>query len=226
MNPKIKVIITGSTGMVGEGVLLECIHHPAVESILVINRKPCGITHPKVREIIHTDFFDLSSVESGLTGYNACFFCAGVSSLGMKEPEYTRVTYDLTMNFARTLARLNSGMTFCYVSGAGTDSSEKERIMWARVKGKTENDLMKLQFSNVFAFRPAFMKAVEGQKNLPKFYKYIQFPYPVLHALFPQYFGTLSDVGLAMINCALDGAENNVLEARNITLLAKRPALG
>jgi hypothetical protein len=226
MDPKINVIITGSTGMVGEGVLLECLRHPAVESILVINRQPCGITHPKLKEVVHNDFFDLRPVESHLAGYNACFFCAGVSSLGMKEPEYTRVTYDLTMNFARTLARLNTGMTFCYVSGAGTDGTEKGRMMWARVKGKTENDLMKLQFRNVFAFRPAFMRAVEGQKNLPKFYKYIQLPYPVLHALFPQYFGTLSDVGLAMINCALGGAEKNVLEARDIALLAKRPASG
>jgi len=224
MYPKIKAIITGSTGMVGEGVLIECIQHPAIESLLVINRRPCGITHPKVKEIVHTDFFDLSSIESGLTGYNACFFCAGVSSVGMRESEYTRITYDLTMNFAETLSRLNPEMTFCYVSGAGTDSSEKGRMMWARVKGKTENDLMKLQFKNVFAFRPAFMKAVKGQKNLPKFYKYIQLPYPVLHALFPKYFGTLSDVGLAMINCSLAGTEKKVLEARDIAELAKRTA--
>jgi len=223
MNPKINVIITGSTGMVGEGVLLECLSHKAVESILVINRSPCGITHARLKEIIHSDFFDLRPIESVLKGYNACFFCAGVSSVGMKEPEYTRITYDLTMNFARTVSKLNADMTFCYVSGTGTDSTEKGRIMWARVKGKTENDLMKLQFRNVFAFRPAFMKAVEGQKNLPKFYKYIQFPYPVLHALFPQYFGTLSDVGLAMINCALGGAEKNVLEARDIGEIAKSP---
>lgn len=224
MNPFIKAIITGSTGMVGEGVLLECIQHPAVESILVINRRPCGITHPKVKEIIHTDFFDLSSIEPGLTGYNSCFFCAGVSSVGMKESGYTRITYDLTMNFAQTLRKLNPEMTFCYVSGAGTDSSEKGKMMWARVKGKTENDLMKLRFRNVFAFRPAFLKAVKGQKNLPKFYKYIQLPYPVLHALFPQYFGTLSDVGLAMINCASSGAEKKVLEAKDIAEMAKRSA--
>ena len=224
MYPKIKAIITGSTGMVGEGVLLECLQHPAVESILVINRRPCGITHPRLKEIIHTDFFDLSPIESGLAGYNACFFCAGVSSVGMKEPEYTRITYDLTMNFAQTLSKLNPEMTLCYVSGAGTDSSEKGRMMWARVKGKTENDLMKLRFKNVYAFRPAFMKAVKGQKNLPKFYKYIQLPYPVLHALFPQYFGSLSDVGLAMINCALAGPEKKVLEARDIAEIAKRTA--
>jgi hypothetical protein len=222
MSPKIKAIITGSTGMVGEGVLLECLNHPEIESILVINRRPCGVIHPKLKEIIHIDFFDLLPIESQLSGYNACFFCAGVSSVGMKEPEYTRITYDLTMNFAQTLSKLNPDMTFCYVSGAGTDSSEKGRMMWARVKGKTENDLMKLQFKNVYAFRPAFMKAVKGQKNLPKFYKYIQFPYPVLHALFPKYFGTLSDVGLAMINCALAGAEKKVLEAKDIAELAKR----
>jgi uncharacterized protein YbjT (DUF2867 family) len=221
MNPKIKLIITGSTGMVGEGVLHECLQHPDVESILVINRKPCGITHPKLKEIIHADFFNLLPIESGLSGYNACFFCAGVSSVGMKEPEYTRVTYELTMNFAQTVSRLNPDMTFCYVSGAGTDSSEKGRIMWARVKGKTENDLMKLQLKNVYAFRPAFMKPTKGQKNVPAFYKYVLWLYPVLHAVFPQYLGTLSDVGLAMINCTVSGAGKKVLEAKDIARLAE-----
>ena len=207
--------------MVGEGVLHECLQHPDVESILVINRKPCGITHPKLKEIIHADFFNLLPIESGLSGYNACFFCAGVSSVGMKEPEYTRVTYELTMNFAQTVSRLNPDMTFCYVSGAGTDSSEKGRIMWARVKGKTENDLMKLQLKNVYAFRPAFMKPTKGQKNVPAFYKYVLWLYPVLHAVFPQYLGTLSDVGLAMINCTVSGAGKKVLEAKDIARLAE-----
>lgn len=225
MNPKVKAIITGSTGMVGEGVLLECLKHPDVESLLVINRKPCGVTHPKLKEIIHIDFFNLLPIESKLSGYNACFFCAGVSSLGMKEPEYTRVTYELTMNFARALSKLNRDMTFCYVSGAGTDSSEKGRMMWARVKGRTENDLMKLNFKNVYAFRPAFMKSIKGQKNAPKFYKYILWPYPVLNKLFPQYFGTLSDVGLTMINCAVYGFEKKVLEAKDIAELAKKTSL-
>ena len=222
MNKKINTIITGSTGMVGEGVLLESLQHPYVESLLVVNRRPCGVTHPKLTEIIHTDFFNLLPVESKLSGYNACFFCAGVSSMGMKEPEYTKITYDLTLNFANTLSKLNPDMTFCYVSGAGTDSSEKGRMMWARVKGKTENELMKLQFKDVYAFRPAFMKSVKGQNNLPKFYKYIQLPYPLLHALFPQYFGTLSDVGLAMINCVLLGTEKKVLETQDIAELAKK----
>ncbi|OFY66368.1 MAG: epimerase [Bacteroidetes bacterium RBG_13_42_15] len=222
MNQKIKAIITGSTGMVGEGVLLECLKHPDVESLLVINRRPCGITHPKLHEVIHIDFFNLLPVESELSGYNACFFCAGVSSVRMKESEYKRITYDLTINFAQTLSRLNPDMTFCYVSGAGTDSSEKGRMMWARIKGKTENDLMKLPFKSVYAFRPAFMKAVKGQKNLPKFYKYIQLPYPVLHALFPLYFGTLSDVGLAMINSSVFDFEKKVLEAKDIAELAEK----
>lgn len=208
--------------MVGEGVLYECLQHPEVEMVLVINRKPCSISHPKLKEIIHTDFFDLLPVESMLSGYNSCFFCAGVSSVGMKEPEYTRITYELTMNFAQTLNRLNPDMTFCYVSGAGTDSSEKGRMMWARVKGKTENDLMKLQFKNVYAFRPAFMKPIKGQKNAPEFLKYILWLYPALHALFPEYFGTLSDVGLAMINCAISGTGKKVLEAKDIAELAKK----
>jgi hypothetical protein len=222
VNQKIKAIITGSTGMVGEGVLLECIHHPDVESVLAVNRRPCGVVHLKLKEIIHTDIFDLLPIESGLSGYNACFFCAGVSSVGMKEPEYTRITYDLTISFAETLSKLNPDMTFCYVSGAGTDSSEKGRIMWARVKGKTENDLMKLKFKDVYAFRPAFMKPNEGQKNAPAFYKYILWLYPVLHSLFPQFFGTLSDVGRAMISCAVFGSAKKVLEARDIAELAKK----
>ena len=220
MNPKVKAIITGSTGMVGEGVLLECLKHPEVESVLVINRKPCGISHPKLKEIIHADFFDLSPVESELAGYNACFFCAGVSSIGMKEPEYKKVTYDLTMSFAQTLSRLNSEMTFCYVSGSGTDSTEKGRMMWARIKGKTENDLMKLPFKGVYAFRPAFMKPVKGQKNALPLVKYLVWLYPVLHALSPGFFGTLSDVGLAMINCALASSEKKILEAKDIAELA------
>ena len=150
---KIKAIITGATGMVGEGVLHECLLHPDVESVLVINRKPCGVKHEKLKEIIHKDFLDLSAIEEQLAGYNACYFCAGVSSVGKKEDEYTRITYDLTLNFANTLVKLNPDMTFCYVSGVGTDSTEKGRSMWARVKGKTENDLLKLPFKAAYMFQ-------------------------------------------------------------------------
>ena len=220
MTPKVSPIITGATGMVGEGVLLECLQHPDVESILVINRKPCGVSHPKLKEIILTDFFDLSGIESRLTGYNACFFCAGVSSVGKKEPEYTRITYDLTLSFARTLSRINPGMTFCYVSGAGTDSTEKGRMMWARVKGRTENDLFKLPFKAVFAFRPAFMLPTKGQKNVLPAYKYVSRLYPVVKPLFPGYFLTLKGVGLAMINSVLYGNEKRMLEGKDIAGLA------
>ena len=169
---KIRAIITGVTGMVGEGVLHECLLHPAVESVLVINRKPCGIKHQKLIEIIHQDFFDLSPIDNHLTGYNACYFCAGVSSVGIKEEEYKHITYDLTLNFAKTLLKLNSEMTFCYVSGVGTDSTEKGRSMWARVKGKTENDLLKLGFKDAYMFRPGYIQPTKGLKNTYKIYEF------------------------------------------------------
>src|SRR5258708_5210083 len=141
---KIRAIITGATGMVGEGVLLECLNHPDVEEVLVINRRPGGLSHPKLREIIHIDFFNLAPIEQQLTRFNACFFCLGVSSVGMGKEEYRHITYDLTMNVAQLLAKLNPGMGFCYVTGAGTDSSEHGRMAWARVKGATENALIRL----------------------------------------------------------------------------------
>jgi len=219
---KIKAIITGATGMVGEGVLHECLNHPDIESVLVITRKPCGVSHPKLKEIIHTDFFDLSSVEDQLSGYNACFFCLGVSSVGMKEPEYYNLTYTLTMHVAQTLSRKNADMVFCYVSGSGTDSTEKGKMMWARVKGKTENDLMKLPFKAVYAFRPAFMLPTKGLKNVLPYYKYITWLYPVVRRLFPDYFGTLSEVGLAMINCVKSDYHKKVLELKDIRALSGR----
>jgi uncharacterized protein YbjT (DUF2867 family) len=222
METKVRAIITGATGMVGEGVLHECLLHPEVESVLVINRKPCGVSHPKLKEIIRNDFFDLSAIESQLTGYNACFFCLGVSSIGMKEPEYTRVSYTLTLNVAKTLSRLNPGMTFCYISGAGTDSTEKGKMMWARVKGKTENDLAKLPFRAVYAFRPAFILPTKGLKNALSFYKYIAWLYPIVHPLFPDSFGTLREVGLAMINCALFGSDKKVLGTKDIAKMATK----
>jgi nucleoside-diphosphate-sugar epimerase len=153
MDPKnIRVIITGVTGMVGEGVLHNCLQHSDVTQVLVITRKPSGVLHPKLKEIIHNDFYDLSPIRHDLAGYNACFFCLGVSSVGMKEADYFKLTYTLTMHVASTLSALNPDMTFCYISGAGTDSSEKGRSMWARVKGKTENDLMKLPSAKYMHF--------------------------------------------------------------------------
>ena len=207
--------------MVGEGVLHECLRHEDVEQILVINRKPCGVQHSKLREIIHVDFFDLSAIESNLTGYNACFFCLGVSAVGMSEQEYHRLTYLLTLNLAQLLARQNNDMTFCYISGAGTDSSEKGRMMWARVKGKTENDLMKLPFKKVYAFRPGYMHPTKGLKNTLRYYKFLGWLYPLFRLLLPKYVSTLKELGLAMIQVTLKGYSKNILEVKDIVALAK-----
>ena len=217
---RIRPIITGSTGMVGEGVLFECLAHPDVDQVLVINRKPGGVTHPKLREIIHADFFDLTPVEAQLAGYNACFFCAGVSSVCMKPDDYKRVTYDLTMNVAHTLAKINPDMTFPYVTGMGTDSSEQGRVAWARVKGATENALLSL-FPNAYMFRPGFLKASPGQKNLKLPYRLIAWIYPLGRALYPAGFCTLHEVGLAMINAARVGAPKRILDVTDIVALAK-----
>ncbi|AQX06145.1 NAD-dependent epimerase/dehydratase family protein [Elizabethkingia meningoseptica] len=218
---KLKVIITGATGMVGEGILQECIHSPKVEKILLINRKPSGYTHPKIEELLHSNFSDISSVSEKIKGYNACFFCLGVSSVGMKEEQYTKVTYDLTLGFAKTLAEQNPDMTFCYVSGAGTDSTEKGSQMWARVKGKTENDLIKLPFKAVYNFRPAFMKPTKGAKNVKGFYKFIDAVYPVFRAINSNYFLTLEEVGKAMINSSSQGYFKNTIEVKDIKKLSK-----
>jgi len=218
---KIKVIITGATGMVGEGVLHECLQHEEVEQILSISRRPGGITHPKLKEIIHSDFYNLSSVEDQLAGYNACFFCLGVSSVGMKEKEYYRLTYDLTMHVAETLSRINNNMTFCYISGAGTDSTEKGRSMWARVKGKTENDLMKLSFKAVHNFRPGILIPTKGLKNTLSFYKYLGWLIPVIKKLTPKYICSLSELGNAMINASITGFEKPILEVPDIIRLSK-----
>jgi uncharacterized protein YbjT (DUF2867 family) len=215
----IKAIITGATGMVGEGVLLECLSHPAVEQVLVINRKPGGVSHPKLREIIHADFFNLAPIEPQLAGYNACFFCLGVSSVGMDKDVYRRVTYDLTLNVAQTLARSNPDMTFCYLTGKGTDSSEQGRLAWARVKGATENALMQL-FKNAYMFRPGMMKASPGQKNLKLAYRLLAWIYPIGRALAPAHFCTLQEVGRAMINAAGKGARKKILDVPDIVRLA------
>lgn len=217
---KINVLITGATGMVGEGVLHECLLDPQVESVLIINRKPSGISHPKLKAIIHPDFFDIGPVANQLSGYDACFFCLGVSSIGMKEPEYYKMTYTLTMGFAEMLSKVNPAMVFCYISGANTDSTEKGKSMWARVKGKTENDLMKLPFKKVYNFRPGYMHPTAGLKNTLSFYKYISWLYPVFRKLFPKQVSTLKELGLAMIQAALNGYEKNILEVTDIVTLA------
>lgn len=219
---KIKAILTGATGMVGEGVLHECLLHPDVEEVLIITRKPSGVNHPKVKELIHSDFYDLSAIENKLAGYNACFFCLGVSSVGMNESNYTKQTYTLTMQVATVLSKQNPGMTFCYISGAATDSSEQGRIMWARVKGKTENDLQKLSFKKVYLFRPGYMQPTKGLKNVLKYYKYVSWMYPFLRLVFPSGVSTLKELALAMINSARLGYEKSILEVKDIVQLAKQ----
>jgi nucleoside-diphosphate-sugar epimerase len=215
-----KAIITGATGMVGEGVLLECLEHPAVDAVLVINRKPGGRSHPKLREIVHADFFDLAPIEPRLIGYDACFFCLGTSSVGLSAEEYKHITYDLTLNVGRLLAKHNPEITFCYLTGAGTDSSEQGRIAWARVKGATENALMRL-FKRSYMFRPGFMKATPGQKNLKSFYKWIAWIYPVGRTIYPAGFCTLQEVGRAMINAVGKGYPRQILEVKDIVQSAK-----
>ncbi|MFA6277037.1 MAG: NAD-dependent epimerase/dehydratase family protein [Pedobacter sp.] len=221
MDKKGRVILTGATGMVGEGVLYECLHSPKIEAVLVINRKPCGYSHPKLKEIIHQDFFDLSSIENQLTGYDACFFCLGVSSVGMAKDLYFKLTHTLTLHVAQSLSKLNTNMTFCYVSGSGTNSSEQGGINWAIVKGKTENDLMRLPFTQVFNFRPGIIKPIKGLKYSHKFYKFFMWLFPILKTINKNSFVALHEVGLAMINTLKSDNERRILEVKDIIELAQ-----
>jgi len=216
------VIITGATGMVGEGVLIQCLNSPEIDSVLVINRKTCGYEHPKLREIIHPDFFNFSAIESQLTGFSACFFCLGITSVGASDEVYYKMTYTLTMHVAETLSKLNHDMTFCYVSGSGTN--ENGKLNWQKVKGKTENDLMKLPFEQVFNFRPGFIKPVEGQKFAHKFYKYINWMFPIGRKLFPSGFCKMTELGDAMINTLSHNNERKFLEGKDIIAMANEPS--
>jgi len=210
--------------MVGRGVLLECLESPDVESVLVVNRNPLGIQHPKLKEILHKDFFDLATVATEMKGYNACFFCLGVTSAGLAEDAYNHLTYDLTLKFAQTFIGQNPDSVFCYVSGAGTDSSEKGRMMWARVKGRTENALLALPFRAAYMFRPGFIEPMKGIKSKTRLYNAL---YILLRPLFPVFrvlpkFATNTiNVGKAMISVAINGYERNVIECRDINIIAK-----
>ncbi|MEI9952267.1 MAG: NAD-dependent epimerase/dehydratase family protein [Pseudomonadota bacterium] len=217
-----KIIITGATGMVGEGVLLECLDNPAVERVLSVSRRPCGHTHPKLSECLVPDFRELGSVEPQLSGYDACFYCAGVSSVGLKEAEYTAISYDTPLHFAQTLVRLNPRMVFVHVSGGHTDGTEQGRVMWARVKGKAENALARLPFKAVYNFRPSLMKPAPGQKNIKRSYRAMLVFYPLLNLFLPGI--PLRDVGRAMLQCVQLGAPKTVLEAKDIQALAHSAA--
>lgn len=219
---KLKVILTGATGMVGEGILHECLLHADVEAVLVLTRRSSGYKHPKLKELIHANFYDISPIKDQLKDYNACLFCLGVSSVGMKEPEYYQKTYTLTMHIAEILSSQNPNMSFCYISGAGTDSTEKGRQMWARVKGKTENDLMKLPFKKVYNFRPGIISPTKGLKNTLGFYKWLGWLLPLIRIIAPNIISSLKELGLAMINASKQGYEKSILEVKDIKILAKR----
>jgi uncharacterized protein YbjT (DUF2867 family) len=222
----VKVVIFGATGMVGQGVLRECLLDPDVESVLAIVRKTSLPQRDKLREIVHQDVSDLSAIEDKLSGYDACFFCLGVSSVGMKEETYRLVTYDLTVSVARTLANLNPTMTFIYVSGAGTDSTERGRLMWARVKGRTENALLQMRFKAVFLFRPGYVQLLHGIRTKTAwygaFYAVVRPFYPLLKTLFPNYVTTTECVGRAMLNVTKRGFPNPVLENRDINVMCAK----
>jgi len=214
----IKVIITGATGMVGEGVLFECLQNATVSEVLIINRRHYELQHPKLKELIVPDFFKLNGFADRIKGYDACFFCAGISSVGMREDKFTRITYDTTIAFAKALLAVNSSMVFTYVSGSHTDSSEKGKIMWARVKGRTENDLAKLPFKAEYNFRPGAMLPFPGQKNWKSVYKFIV---KIINAFSSKNVLTMEEVGKAMINCVTMGYEKNILEISDIRALAQ-----
>ncbi|MBI5517536.1 MAG: NAD-dependent epimerase/dehydratase family protein [Deltaproteobacteria bacterium] len=223
-----KIILFGATGMVGQGVLRECLLDPGVERVLAVGRSGTGQPHDKLRELVHADLSDLSAIEGELSGYDACFYCLGVSSTGMSEADYTRVTHDFTLAAARLLARLDPGMTFIYVSGAGTDASERGLSMWARVKGKTENAVRKLPFKATYMFRPGIIQPMHGIVSRTRFcrafYSVTGPLFPVVNAHTPGLVTTTERVGKAMLRVAREGSPAAVLENRHINALAKDDA--
>ena len=217
-----KLIITGATGMVGEGVLIEALKSPQMDKVLVISRKKIGMVHEKLEQLLLSDFFEIGSQLNGLSGYDACCFCLGVSSVGMKEADYRRLTYDLTLNFAQAILPNNPKMTFMYISGSATDSTEKGKMMWARVKGKTENDLMQLGFKDCYCFRPGYLQPTPGQKNKLFFYKWIGWMYPLFETIARKYVSRLSELGVAMLYVAEHGYNRKVIEVNDIHLINEK----
>ncbi len=221
---KKKVIITGATGMIGKGVLLECLDHDSIDEVLVIGRNPGGMDHLKLKELIHKDFTDFTTIKDQLSGYDACFFCLGVSSVGMKEEQYKRITYDFTLALAKTLYKINPKITFNYVSGESTDSTEKGKVMWARVKGNTENNLLNMGFKQAFMFRPGIIIPLRGIKSRTKgyqfMYDYFMWLVKLIKWFSPNSVVTTTQIGLAMINSMLNGYSKNILHPKDIIILS------
>jgi uncharacterized protein YbjT (DUF2867 family) len=221
----VNVVVFGATGMIGGGVLIECLEAPAVRSVLAIGRRSCRTAHPKLSELIRSDIADLGEVTRELIGCDACFYCLGVSATGMSEAAYRRVTRDLTIAAAEALAAVNPSLTFCYVSGQGTDSSERGRFMWARVKGETENRLLNMSLPT-YMFRPGIVQPLKGVRSSTRSYRILYALtaplLPALQRLFPRHVTTTENVGRAMIRVALDGSEKRVLETSDINALAGR----
>ncbi len=219
-----RIILFGATGMVGQGVLRECLLDRDVEQVLAVGRNGTGLHHEKLRDLVHSDLFDLSSIKDTLSGFDACFFCLGVSSAGMGEVQYRRITYDLTRSIAEVLARRNAGMMFVYVSGAGTDGSGRSRAMWASVKGETENMLLQMPFRSACMFRPAAIIPKHGIQSKTRLYRIfytLAGPLlPLLERALPRYVTTTEQVGRAMLAVAKSGAPKPVLENADIKAVA------
>ncbi|MBS1660765.1 MAG: NAD-dependent epimerase/dehydratase family protein [Bacteroidetes bacterium] len=209
-----KIILTGATGMVGEGVLLECLRDPRITSVLSISRKPSGKSDPKLTELLVDDFMDIGNYKDRLRGYDACFYCAGISSVGMTEEAYLHITYTLTVRFAEVLLETSPQLVFIFVSGGHTDSTEKGKVMWARVKGKTENALGRIPFKAQYSFRPALMKPDKEQVHLKGYNKYLRLLYPIMRLFLPGC--TMAEIGHAMINTVQKGYSKRVLEVKDI----------
>ena len=223
-NAGIKVIITGSGGMVGKGVLLECLDSPIISEVLVVNRTALNITNPKLTEVLITDFFELDSVRQDLNGYEVCFFCIGTSALGKSEDAYNKITYHLTVNFAQSFLAQNHKSVFCYVSGAGTDSTEQGRTMWARIKGKTENALLTMSFKHAYMFRPGYIQPLRGIKSRTNWYSLIYMIFSPVYLIlkhFPSSATNTINIGKAMINAVVREPELNILTNKDINELAK-----
>jgi uncharacterized protein YbjT (DUF2867 family) len=218
------VLIFGATGMIGQGVLRECLLDPGIERVQTVGRTAVGVQDPKLVEVVHADLSSYASIDPRLSGFDACFFCLGVSSAGMREADYERVTYGITLAAAQTLVRLNPGMTFVYVSGAGTDSSERGRMMWARVKGRTENALLRLPFKAAYMFRPGAIQPLHGVRSRTAAYRFLYALtaplMPVLRRMMPGLILTTEQLGRAMLVVARQGSPKKVLESRDINALA------